>query len=225
MDVGLGQFLALVLVLGDSWVGQLPQLASIFPIQVNTPAPPLLVHTVHQVPRSRVTSPAFTSSGPAHPHSHHQGQLYSCAQGRCRVHSLDCCNRWRAEPAFLFLCPWGQLSCPPQVAGGGRHIFLNCYHCVVHEGESEGGSILSYTQDQLTCAPGSRVSSTQNPIAASGPWTKTWPLVAAQAWEWYQMASRSSMSASSSSLQICISPQYTKRSTSLLISPPCTHLP
>jgi hypothetical protein len=59
--------------------------------QGSSPAVPWLAHPMLQSARSRDSSPALMTSGPVHLCPHHQGQLYSAAQARCRVQSPLLC--------------------------------------------------------------------------------------------------------------------------------------
>lgn len=78
-DLGIAQLIALVL----GWVvAGLISLPAVPHAHTSSPVLSQLVHPMQQGAKGRASSPAFTSSGPTHPHLYHQGQLCSAAQAR-----------------------------------------------------------------------------------------------------------------------------------------------
>jgi hypothetical protein len=53
----------------------------------------------------RANSLDFMSSGPAHPHPHHESQIYCAAQVSCGAHSPEQSRGWASSPALMTLRP------------------------------------------------------------------------------------------------------------------------
>lgn len=83
-NVGVGQFIALVLDLGASLVGQPMGVSGtmlVITTQVSSPVLLWPACPIQPASRSQASCPALRCSYLGHPHSHHQGQLYCFRQG------------------------------------------------------------------------------------------------------------------------------------------------